>query len=111
MACKEGPKLRKFVEVCVNDKLFDKELRTSVFKTFLEVLKNASNGNLSHCFGKGTKKRCKEHRSIIKTLLNGNKRIEKRKRNFLKAPKSFKNFVHNYLICDFMKNCVDAGEN
>ena len=50
MACKKTKKLKKLVEVSVSGKLFDDDLTTSVFMTFLEVLKNLKNKKFKHCF-------------------------------------------------------------
>ena len=41
MACRSKKRLKKLVTVCVEDKLFDKKLKNSVFECIVEIVKNA----------------------------------------------------------------------
>ena len=111
MACKKESKLRKFILTSMDDKLFSKSLKTSVFKTFLEILKNTSNNHLKDCFSDVTKKKTGKYKKFVKKLLNSQKNINKRKKMFIKAPSDFRKLVYDHLICDFLKNCVDTPDD
>ena len=108
MSCIKSSKLKKFVLTCTNDELFEESLSSSVFKTFLEVLRNVSNGKLKKCFSSSTRHKAKKYKKLIKKLLNGKKRLKTRKKLFLETSSSFQRYVYNFLLRDFMKNCVSC---
>ena len=76
MSCIKSSKLKKFVLTCTNDELFEESLSSSVFKTFLEVLRNVSNGKLKKCFSSSTRHKAKKYKKLIKKLLNGKKDLK-----------------------------------
>lgn len=112
MSCRKSSRLKKFVEVCTNDDLFDDNLKSSVFRTFLEVLSNVYNGKLKKCFSSVTRKKARKYKKSVRTLLNHRKSLSKRKKWFIKSttPK-FRKFVNHHLLCDFMKNCLDTQDD
>ena len=110
MSCKKQLKLKKLIKVCVDDKLFSASLKSSVFRTFLEVLKNCGNRKFEACFSKETHKRKKRHKKIIHVLLSRKRSWKKRKKIFIKSPKKFRKFVYVYLLKNFFENCVEIDE-
>ena len=107
MACRNAKKLRALIEVCVNDQLFEKNLRTSVFKIFLEILNNFSRNKLAECFGDKTKKKAKKHKKLISKLLKKNSGVRRRKKIFIRSSRGFKRFCYEYLLKDFFEKCVE----
>ena len=105
MCCTNSANLSNLIEVAVNDQLFSRNLDTKVFKSFLEILKNASNHKLKKCFKKKTRKLLKKYKLVINQLLNKKKKIKKRKKMFLKSSKSFRKVVDK-VMTDFLQNCV-----
>ena len=105
MACK-SEKLKKLVTVCVEDRLFDKKLKNSVFECVVEIVKNASKKRFSKCFSKKTKKMIKRNLKFLSYLKNRKKSLKKRKKRFLKSDKNQQDLFESYIIADFMKNCL-----
>ena len=105
MACK-SEKLKKLVTVCVEDRLFDKKLKNSVFECVVEIVKNASKKRFSKCFSKKTKKMIKKNSKFLSYLKNPKKSLKKRKKRFLKSDKNQQDLFESYIIADFMKNCL-----
>ena len=66
-----------------NKTLFDKDLKTETFLLILEILKNLS---LKKTFQKSlpSGKKVKKYKKVLKTLLNNEKSIEKRKKSLLR---------------------------
>ena len=110
MSCRKNSKLKKFVQTCTNDELFEKSLKSSVFRTFLEVLGNVSNGKLKKCFSSRTRHKARKYKKLIKKLLDEKKRLKTRKKLFLETSSSFQRYVYNHLLCDFLKNCVSCED-
>lgn len=105
MSCKSGKKLKRLVDIVLNKNLFSKKLPSSIFKSFLEVLKNAFNRKLNDCFDSKTRKKLKKHKKLIVFLLNGKKDLKKRKRRFLNASSSFQSAIET-LLCNFLGKCL-----
>ena len=105
MACK-SEKLKKLVTVCVEDRLFDKKLKNSVFECVVEILKNATKSRFSHCFSKKTKKMMKKNSKYLSYLKDRKKSLKKRKKRFLKSDKNQQDLIESFIIKDFMKNCL-----
>ena len=110
MSCKKQKKLKKLIRVCVADKLFSEGLKSSVFHTFLEILKNCGNREFEACFSKATHKRKKRHQKNIRMLLNHKKSLSKRRIKFIGSSKTFKRFVYSFLLKDFFENCIEIDE-
>ena len=87
-----------------NKTLFDKDLKTETFLLILEILKNLS---LKKTFQKSlpSGKKVKKYKKVLKTLLNSEKSIEKRKKKFVKAKKHFKSWLRS-VIKQFFKHCL-----
>lgn len=107
MACRSEKRLKKLVAVCVEDRLFDKKLKNSVFECVVEIVKNASKSRFSKCFSKKTKKMMKRNRRILSYLKNRKISMKKRKKRFLKCDKNEQDLFESYIIADFMKNCLN----
>lgn len=105
MACK-SEKLKKLVTVCVEDRLFDRKLKNSVFECVVEIVKNASKTRFKKCFSKKTKKMIKKNSKFLSYLKNKKKSLKKRKKRFLKSDKNEQDLFESYIIADFMKNCL-----
>ena len=106
MACKSEKKLKKLVTVCVEDRLFDKKLKNSVFQCVVEILKNATKRRFSKCFSKKTKKMMKKNSKYLSYLKNRKNSLKKRRKRFLKSDKNEQDLFESYIIADFMKNCL-----
>ena len=110
MACKRQARLKELIKVCISDKLFSQTLRSSVFETFLEILKNSGNREFRACFSRDTHERRHRHGKAIAKLLNSRKSLSVRKEFFLRSPPKFRHFVYYYLLKNFFENCVEVGE-
>ena len=107
MACRSSERLKALINICVDDKLFDKKLKTSVFECVVEIVKNASKRKLAaNCFSEKTKKKMRKSKRLLSFLKNGKISLKKRKRKFLKLKKNERKLFNSYIIADFMKNCV-----
>ena len=91
----------------MSEKLFDENLPTSVFMTFLEVLKNLKNKKFKHCFSAETRQKSKKHRKMISKLLNPDVREKKRKKLLLNAKQKFKEFCYDNVLRNFFDRCVE----
>ena len=107
MACKKTKKLKKLVDACLAERLFEEDLTTSVFLTFLEVLRNFKRKKFKQCFTPETRKKAKKHKKLINKLLNPDIREKKRKKMFLSASSKFRDFCYGYLIKNFFDCCVE----
>ena len=107
MACRSKKRLKKLVTVCVEDKLFDKKLKNSVFECIVEIVKNASKKRLSKCFSSKTKKMMRRNKDILSYLKNKQISMKRRKKRFLKCDKNEQDLFESYIIADFMKNCLN----
>lgn len=108
MACQDGVKLRGMIDACFMDELFSKSLKDSIFASFLEVLKNSKKKKLKSCFSKKTRRGLNKNRSLVKYLLRSKVPLKKRKKKFRKSSKKFQKLVHDNLIPEFLKNCVEC---
>lgn len=107
MACKSPKKLKKLINVCVDDNLFSKKLKTSVFECVVEIVKNASKRQMAaKCFSPKTRKKMKKSKELLTFLKNNEISLKKRKRKFLKLGKHERKLFNSYIIADFMKNCL-----
>ena len=107
MACKSPKKLKKLVNACADDALFDKKLKTSVFECVIEIVKNASKGRMAdECFFPKTRKKMKKSKKLLNFLKNSKISLKKRKKKFLKLGKNERKLFNSYIIADFMKNCL-----
>ena len=107
MACESPEKLKKLINVCVDDKLFSKKLKTSVFECVVEIVKNASKRRMAvKCFSSKTRKKMKKNKELLTFLINSEISLKKRKRKFLKLNKRQRKLFNSYIIADFMKNCL-----
>ena len=107
MACKSPKRLKKLINVCVDDKLFNKKLKTSVFECVVEIIKNASKrGMADRCFSLKTRKRMRKSKKLLSFLKNSKISLKKRKRKFLNLNKNERKLFNRYIISDFMKNCL-----
>ena len=109
MACKSEKKLKKLVAVCVEDRLFDKRLKNSVFECVVEIIKNASKRRTKKCFSSKTKKMMKKNSKLMSYLKNRKNSMKKRKKRFLKCDKNEQDLFESFIIADFMKNCLNHG--
>ena len=107
MACKSKKKLKHLVTVCVEDRLFDKKLKTSVFECVVEIVKNAGKSRFSKCFSSKTKKKMRKNRKLLSYLKDKKISMKKRKKRFLKSDKNEQDLFESYVIADFMKNCLN----
>ena len=109
MTCKKPECLKGLIEVVLRDGLFEKGLKKTEFKCFIEVLGNASRKKLKHCFGKKVRRGLKKFKPIIAKLLSKKKTSKKRKKILENAPQQFRNFI-KLLFKDFMNNCISADD-
>ena len=107
MACRKEKYLKKLISTCTDDKLFDRDLSTKVFKTFLEVLKNLKNKHFRKCFSSKTLKKAKKYKKRIVKLLDPEISLKKRKESFLRSKKGFSDFCLNHLMKDFLEGCCE----
>ena len=109
MACKKAKRVRQLLKVFLDEKLYEKNLKSTVFSTFLEVLTNAFNKKLNDCFSEKTRRKLKKNKKLVLKLLNKRKSLKKRKRFLAEAPPKLKSAI-NSLLVDFMERCV-VNEN
>lgn len=107
MACCKQKRLKQLVEVCVADKLFEPELKTSVFKCIIEIVKNSKKRKFSDCFSKKTHKRIIKHKKFLTKLINGKISIKTRKKKFTQASSAIQKLFYSYILRDFMHNCIE----
>lgn len=106
MACKKKKRLKQFLELCFEDKLFESPLKSSVFECVLEIIGNAKRARFSECFSARTKKKMLKYKTLLKTLTSKKISLKKRKKRFLKCDASEKKLFNSYIIADFVKNCL-----
>lgn len=106
MACRSPQKLKNLVNVCVEDALFEKKLKTSVFECVVEIVKNASKRRFEKCFSSKTRKKMKRSKKLLSFLKNSRISLKKRKKKFLKLKKNERKLFNSYIIADFLKNCL-----
>ena len=109
MACKKAKRVRQLLKVFLDEKLYEKNLKSTVFSTFLEVLTNAFNKKLNDCFSEKTRRKLKKNKKLVVKLLNKKKSLRKRKKILTEAPSKLKSAI-NLLLVDFMERCV-VNEN
>ena len=107
MACCKKKKLQQLVEACVADKLFEPNLKTSVFKCVVEIIKNAKTEKFADCFSQKTHGKIKKQRKLLKKLINSKISIKKRKQKFISSPKTVRKLFYNYILHDFVQNCLE----
>ena len=107
MACKNEKNLKQLVEIGVQEKLFEKGLKTSDFVTFLEVLANIGNKEFFHCFSPTTLEKFRKHRKIVNKLLNPRRSLKKRKKLLQTVSVKFQKFCYKHLLKDFFHRCVE----
>ena len=108
MACHDDENLRCMIDTCFNDKLFSRSLKDPTFSSFLEVLKNSKKKKFKHCFSKKSRRGLTRHKNLVKFLLNSSVSLKRRKKKFRKSSKKFKKLIHDHLIPEFLKNCVEC---
>ena len=91
----------------MSEKLFADDLPTSVFMTFLEVLKNLKNKKFKHCFSAETRQKSRKHKKMISKLLNPDVREKKRKKLLRNAKQTFKDFCYENVLRNFLDRCVE----
>ena len=107
MACCKKKRLKQLVEVAVADRLFESELKTSVFKCIVEIVRNSKKRKFEDCFSKKTHKKIEKNQKFLSKLINGKISIKKRKKKFIKASKSIQKLFYSHVLRDFMQNCVE----
>lgn len=108
MACCDQKKLKLLLEACVGDKLFEKNLSTTVFKCLLEIVRNSKKPRFYDCFSEKTHKKISKHQKYLKKLVDRKISIKKRKNRFIKCNKKQRKLFYNYIMHDFVNNCVEA---
>ena len=106
MACKNSSRLKKLINLCLEDGLFKSDLSSSNFKCFIEILKNVHRH--PHCFSKKTLEKIKKFKKIVKKITSSRLSLKKRKKIFLKSPKKWQSLCYNGIIKSFLKKCVET---
>ena len=107
MACCKKKRLKELLEACVEDKLFDKDLRTSIFKCVVEIIRNSKKKKFDHCFSEKTQKKILKHKKFLKKLVDSTVGLKKRKKKFISSSKAEKKLFYNYILHDFIHNCIE----
>ena len=105
--CANSKNLISLKKLYNKNKIFSDTLKTKVFNTILEIFHNAVGRSLPHCLSTKTKKKCKQHKVLLRKLLDSSLGLDKRKQLFQNSDKKFKNLVVKYIIPDFWKSCVE----
>ena len=106
MACKKPKRLKKFLELCFGDKLFESPLKTSVFECVVEIVGNAKRAKFRRCFSSKTRHKMKKHRKLLNYLRNKKISMRKRKKRFLSCDLSEKKLFNSHILQDFVSNCL-----
>ena len=108
MACKKKKNLKALLEACVTDTLFDTGLKKSVFLCVIEIIKNSKRKKLKSCFRSETRAKICKNKKLLNFLKNEKNSLKKRKKRFIKCSEKEKKLFNNYLIADFIGNCLEC---
>lgn len=88
--------------------IFSKSVENSTLLIIFEILWNMSRGKkkCKDSFSNKSLRGLKKFKTVIRTLLNKKKSLEKRKKKFLKAPSVFKKFIKR-ILKEFVANCCE----
>ena len=110
MACKKKKNLKALLEACVTDTLFDDNIKKSVFLCIIEIINNSKKVKLKSCFSSRTRKKIVKHKKLLNYLKNGKISLKKRKKRFIRCSEKEKKLFNNYLIADFISNCLECDD-
>ena len=105
--CANSKNLISLKKLYNKKQLFAKTLKTKVFNTILEIFQNAVGRSFAHCFSSKTQKKCKQHKVLLRKILDSTLDLTERKKLFQNSEKKFQNLIIKYMIPDFWKNCVE----
>jgi len=108
MACRKKKHLRSFLDACVTDSLFTKDLKTNVFVCIIEIVKNCMKSKLKHCFSSKTLKYIAKNIKLLKFLKSKKISLKKRKKRFLRCSKKEQKLFYNHILYDFINNCLEC---
>lgn len=107
MACCKKKKLKALIKASTNDQLFDKNLKNSVFKCVVEIIKNSRKKKFYECFSAKTHKKLKKHKKTLKKLSSSGISLKKRKKLFVASEKEVQKLFYDHLMKDFINNCLE----
>ena len=110
MACKKKKNLKALLEACVTDTLFDKHLKRNVFLCVVEIISNSKKKKLKSCFSSSTRRKILKFKKLLNFLKDDKISLKKRKRRFIKCDEREKKLFNNYLIADFISNCIECDD-
>ena len=108
MACRKKKNLKALLEACVTDTLFDSGLKKSVFLCIVEIIKNFK--KLKKCFSSSTRRKITKFKKLLNYLKSGKISLKKRKKRFIECDKKERKLFNNYLIADFISNCIECDD-
>lgn len=108
MACKKKKHLTAFLDACVTDSVFTKDLKTNVFVCIIEIVKNCMKKNLKHCFTSKSLRYIRKNRDLLKFLKNKRISLKKRKKRFLHCTAKEQKLFYNHILYDFINNCLEC---
>lgn len=110
MACRKKKNLKALLEACVTDTLFDAGLRKGAFLCVIEIISNSKKKKLKSCFSKSTRRKILKFKKLLNFLKNEKISLKKRKKRFINCDSKERKLFNNYLIADFISNCIECDD-
>ena len=110
MACRKKKNLKALLEACVTDTLFDSGLKKSVFMCIIEIISNSKKKKLKGCFSSSTRQKITKFKKLLNYLKNEKISLKKRKKRFIRCDEKERKLFNNYLIADFISNCIECDD-
>ena len=110
MACRKKKNLKALLEACVTDTLFDVGLKRGVFLCVVEIISNSKKKKLKSCFSSSTRQKISKFKKLLNFLKNEKISLKKRKKRFIKCNEKERKLFNNYLIADFISNCIECDD-